>query len=144
MSNGEEDLSNEPALPKGFLQHCLLLLLGEHATHGYDLVERLRPFGFDGSDPGGTYRALRAMERRNLVKSSWEDSEAGPHRRVYELTDEGRALLDRDAESWARRTTSSSTTWRATTAWSTCRNGWRPTRARLGGYAIRGAGGRAG
>jgi poly-beta-hydroxybutyrate-responsive repressor len=91
-------LSNEPALPKGFLQHCLLLLLGEHATHGYDLVERLRPFGFDGSDPGGTYRALRAMERRNLVKSSWEDSEAGPHRRVYELTDEGRALLDRDAE----------------------------------------------
>ena len=32
------------------------------------------------------------------VKSSWEDSEAGPHRRVYELTDEGRALLDRDAE----------------------------------------------
>ena len=67
-------------------------------THGYDLVERLRPFGFDGSDPGGTYRALRAMERRDLVTSSWEDSEAGPHRRVYELTDEGRALLDRDAE----------------------------------------------
>jgi PadR family transcriptional regulator len=98
VSNGEEDLSNEPALPKGFLQHCLLLLLGEHATHGYDLVERLRPFGFDGSDPGGTYRALRAMERRNLVMSSWEDSEAGPHRRVYELTGEGRVLLDRDAE----------------------------------------------
>ena len=94
----EEDLSNEPALPKGFLQHCLLLLLGEHATHGYDLVERLRPFGFDGSDPGGTYRALRTMERRSLVKSSWEDSEAGPHRRVYELTDVGRALLDTDAE----------------------------------------------
>ena len=97
LSDGEEDLSNEPALPRRFLEHCLLLLLGEHAAHGYDLVERLRPFGFDGSDPGGTYRALRTMERRDLVTSSWEDSEAGPHRRVYELTDEGRALLDRDA-----------------------------------------------
>ncbi len=86
-------MSNEPGLPRGFLQECLLLLLHERPGHGYDLVERLRPFGFDGSDPGGAYRALRGMEAQHLVHSAWQESGAGPHRRVYELTQGGRDTL---------------------------------------------------
>ena len=42
-----------PALPKNFLRPCLLLLLREQAAHGYQLLDRLRAFGFEGSDPGG-------------------------------------------------------------------------------------------
>jgi PadR family transcriptional regulator len=88
-------MSNDPGLPKGFLQDCLLLLLRERRSHGYDLMERLRPFGFDSSDPGGAYRALRSLEAQGMAHSSWEDPGAGPHRRVYELTEEGREALDR-------------------------------------------------
>ncbi|MCA1680840.1 MAG: helix-turn-helix transcriptional regulator, partial [Actinobacteria bacterium] len=49
----------QPALPKNFLRPCLLLLLREAPAHGYELLDRLRAFGFEGSDPGGLYRALR-------------------------------------------------------------------------------------
>jgi PadR family transcriptional regulator, regulatory protein PadR len=82
----------EAGQPKNFLRACLLLLLREQPSHGYDLVERLKDFGFD-KDPGGVYRALRALERDGLLHSAWEASSAGPARRGYELTWEGEQVL---------------------------------------------------
>ena len=78
-----------PALPKSFLRPCLLLLLREQPAHGYELLERLRALGFAGDDPGGLYRALRALESDRLVRSAWEPSRSGPDRRIYELTRAG-------------------------------------------------------
>ena len=79
----------EPALPRSFLRPCVLLLLREAPAHGYDMLERLRAFGFAGSDPGGLYRALRGLEEEGLVRSAWEPSESGPDRRIYQLTRAG-------------------------------------------------------
>ena len=101
-------------LPKNFLRPCVLLLLREQPSHGYDLLERLRALGFDRDDPGRLYRALRSLESERLVRSVWERSESGPDRRIYELTragmeelhdaagalDETRALLDRFASRY--------------------------------------------
>src|SRR4051812_49819457 len=63
-------------LPKNFLRPCLLLLLHEAPAHGYELRERLRPLGFNRDDPGRLYRALRALEGANLVRSAWQSSAA--------------------------------------------------------------------
>ena len=84
-------------LPKNFLRPCLLLLLREQPAHGYDLLERLRPLGFNRDDPGRLYRALRALENDGLVRSVWEKSSSGPDRRMYELTGEGMESLHRSA-----------------------------------------------
>jgi PadR family transcriptional regulator, regulatory protein PadR len=78
-----------PALPRNFVRPCILLLLREHPSHGYDLLERLRSFGFPANDPGRLYRALRSLEAAGLVRSAWEPSETGPNRRIYELTRAG-------------------------------------------------------
>jgi PadR family transcriptional regulator, regulatory protein PadR len=88
--------------PKDFLRSCVLLLLREQPSHGYDLLERLQPFGFGRSDPGGLYRALRALERDGFVHSSWEHSTAGPDRRIYELTRAGKEELHRRATELLR------------------------------------------
>ena len=79
-------------LPKNFLRPCLLLLLREGQSHGYDLLVRLTEFGVK-VDPGGLYRTLRAFERGGLVRSRWETSDAGPARRTYVLTPEGKNWL---------------------------------------------------
>ena len=91
-----------PALPKSFLRPCLLLLLREQPAHGYELLERLRPLGFAGDDPGGLYRALRALEFDGLVHSAWEPSQAGPNRRIYQLTRAGMEELHRRSKALAR------------------------------------------
>lgn len=83
--------------PKNFARPCLLLLLAESAAHGYELIERLRPFGFEINDPATVYKTLRQMEAESLVTSTWELSSRGPARRVYNVTTDGRDLL----ESWA-------------------------------------------
>lgn len=95
------DAPVNPALPKDFLRPCLLLLLREEPGHGYDLLEQVRSFGFDGSDPGGLYRALRKLEQEGLVHSAWEPSAAGPQRRIYEITRAGMQELHDRAKSIA-------------------------------------------
>jgi PadR family transcriptional regulator, regulatory protein PadR len=90
-----------PALPKNFLRPCLLLLLREEPAHGYDLLERVQALGFDGSDPGGLYRALRGLEKEKLVRSVWEPSDSGPDRRIYEITRPGMEELHRSAKAIA-------------------------------------------
>jgi len=84
--------------PKNFARPCLLLLLAEAPAHGYELLERLRPFGFDLNDPASVYKTLRQLEGEGHVTSEWELSTRGPARRVYALTDDGRDMLD----AWAR------------------------------------------
>ena len=76
-------------LPRNYLRPCLLLLLAEAPSHGYDLLEQVGQLGMERTDAGGLYRALRAMEQEQLVDSWWEHSESGPARRTYTLTDEG-------------------------------------------------------
>jgi PadR family transcriptional regulator PadR len=79
--------------PHQFLRPCLLLLLEERPGHGYELVDRLKPFGVGDGDSGGVYRTLRALERGGLARSAWRPSVAGPARRTYHLTAEGRQAL---------------------------------------------------
>ncbi len=89
------------ALPRNFLRPCVLLLLKESPAHGYDLLERLKAFGFPGSDPGGLYRMLRGLEEERLVHSAWEPSVAGPQRRRYEITRAGSETLHEQAKALA-------------------------------------------
>src|ERR687886_2660475 len=72
-----------------FVEPALLLLLREGPTHGYDLLEQLPALTGERVDMGNLYRFLRALEDERIVRSQWADG-----RRTYELTREGRALLD--------------------------------------------------
>lgn len=87
----------EVARPRELVSLWLLLLLGEEPGHGYQLMERLKPLGFDWNGPGPIYRELRSLEESGLVKSTWDVGETGPGRRVYELTAAGRRSLERSA-----------------------------------------------
>lgn len=88
------DTGFDAALPRQYLRQCLLLLLAEGSSHGYDLLEQVRRLGIRGAEPGGLYRYLRMMEKEALVRSWWEPSQAGPARRTYTLTDAGQQALD--------------------------------------------------
>ena len=80
-------------LPRGFLEPCLLLLLAESPSHGYDLLEQLRALGLTRIDAAALYRSLRGMDQAELVDCWWEPSQSGPARRTYALTEAGRERL---------------------------------------------------
>jgi DNA-binding PadR family transcriptional regulator len=76
------------------LEHILLGLLREPAT-GYDLKnafsESVRHFW--SAELSQIYPTLKRLEQRRMLRSRVEPSLKGPNRRVYTLTDEGRAEL---------------------------------------------------
>ena len=77
-----------------FLEPVLLLILHREASHGYDLVSALEPFGLGNVAPGPVYRTLRQLEASGLVESEWDtESSGGPARRVYRLTQAGHHQL---------------------------------------------------
>ncbi|MCK4314657.1 MAG: helix-turn-helix transcriptional regulator [Anaerolineae bacterium] len=85
-----------------FLEPTLLLLLHHSPAHGYTLLERLREFGLEGLNPSVVYRALRDMEGRGWISSTWDEEQThGPPRRVYCLTglgDEALGLWTQDLQ----------------------------------------------
>ncbi len=86
-----------------FSEPALLLLLRERPTHGYELLEALPALtGEARVDMGNLYRVLRALEEDGLVKSRWEAGAPGPAKRTYELTAEGKRLLDEWAAALGR------------------------------------------
>lgn len=100
----EDQVADELSHPRGQLRLCLLLLLHERPSHGYDLVERLKPFGYARDDPAQTYRALHWLEGAGLVEPTWETVGTGPARRVYHLTALGRRMVTRCAADLRERT----------------------------------------
>jgi PadR family transcriptional regulator PadR len=77
-----------------FAEPAVLLLLRERPVHGYELLEQLPELTGERVDMGNLYRFLRVLEADGLVSSRWDDEAPGPSKRIYELTGEGRALLD--------------------------------------------------
>lgn len=88
-------------MPRHYLRPCLLLLLAEGTSHGYELLDQVSVLSLDRPDPATLYRCLRAMDEDGLVASVWEPSTVGPARRTYALTDEGREWLHAYAGSLA-------------------------------------------
>ncbi len=79
----------------------VLLLLSERPMHGYELLERVPGLLRDERrlDLGNLYRLLRSLEEEGIVHSEWDAGLPGPAKRVYRLTDAGRALLGRWTEA---------------------------------------------
>ena len=86
--------------PRVLLRACVLLLLLERPGHGYDLIERLKPLGFERVDRS-VYRALDWLDESEYVHATWDTPDAGPARRVFEITDAGRERLRAWVENMA-------------------------------------------
>lgn len=82
-----------PHPDKSLFTAWLLLLLCAGESYGWALAGELRERGIRVAD-GLTYRRLQELEREGQLCSRWGKSEAGPARRLYRLTDEGRRYLD--------------------------------------------------
>ena len=83
-----------------FIEPALLLILRDGSTHGYELADSLAEMlPAERIDMGNLYRMLRALEAEGIVESEWRDDLPGRNRRTYQLTEEGKSLLDTWAEA---------------------------------------------
>ncbi len=76
-----------------------LLARSNEDLYGYEIARRLQQHPGDaGLKEGSIYPVLRGLAARKLLSSRIVPSYAGPPRRYYRITDEGRTAL----EAWRR------------------------------------------
>ncbi|MEU6705410.1 PadR family transcriptional regulator [Streptomyces wuyuanensis] len=85
---------------RGVLPLALAAVLAEGDRHGYALVQELTARGFGTIRGGALYPVLGRLETEGVVEARWEPGDGGPGRKVYRLTDAGRARLAEEATSW--------------------------------------------
>ena len=80
---------------KGTLEGCILAILSQKETYGYEISRQLAAYGF-GTIPEGTiYPLLLRLEKNQLVAAAYRPSELGPKRKYYSLTPAGEEELQR-------------------------------------------------
>lgn len=82
---------------KGLLDFCILRALKEGEWYGYALVKALVAIPGVGVAEGSIYPLLSRLKKQGLVETRLEESNEGPARKYYRLTDQGR----RQAEEMA-------------------------------------------
>ena len=96
--------STDDQLKKGSTQTLILAVLEREPLHGYAVARAIESLSDDAlrMNEGALYPALRALEASGFVNSAWEPQAAGAARRVYTLTDAGRAELADKRAQWQR------------------------------------------
>jgi PadR family transcriptional regulator PadR len=90
----------ESQLRKGVVELAVRAVLAREEAHGYRVVERLR--GLDGLalTESTVYPVLARLAGEGLLAVRAEPSPAGPPRRYYRLTTDGRRRFRQMADGW--------------------------------------------
>jgi transcriptional regulator len=91
-------------LLKGTLDVLLLKTLSYGPLHGYAVSRQIREASAEALqvEEGALYPALRRLEQRGFLRSSWGLTERQREARFYELTAAGRRELDDGVRHWQR------------------------------------------
>jgi PadR family transcriptional regulator PadR len=107
--NENTDNSNldqsETQMRKGMLVYCVLLLLKDGKVYTSEIIRALREAELIVVE-GTLYPLLNRLAKDNLLTYEWQESEQGPPRKYYWLTDAGKKLLDDLKATYSRLHTS--------------------------------------
>ena len=85
---------------KGVLDMCLLAVIAEEPSYGYEMARKLSKRGLELISDGTIYPALSRLQRGALIESYLEPSSEGPARKYYRITAGGVTRLSEWTEEW--------------------------------------------
>lgn len=85
---------------KGTLEGCILKVIEEKETYGYEISEKLRAYGFSDISEGTIYPLLLRLEKNELIIAQYRESPVGPKRKYFSITNAGQAEVDSFFKSW--------------------------------------------
>lgn len=87
-------------LLRGVLDLCLLAVISEEPSYGYEMTKRLRERGLASVAEGSIYPLLGRLERDGLVETYRAASQGGPQRKYYRPSEAGRVALALGVSEW--------------------------------------------
>lgn len=94
------DLENAKAqMRKGVLEMCILAIIEEDEVYPSDIIARLKANDLIVVE-GTLYPLLTRLKNDGLLDYSWRESNAGPPRKYFKVTEIGRQFLEGLTTSW--------------------------------------------
>ena len=94
------DLENTKAqMRKGILEYCILSVLSRNSCYASDIIRELKEAEVIVVE-GTLYPLLTRQKNAGLLSYRWEESQQGPPRKYYELTEAGKSYLADLDTSW--------------------------------------------
>ncbi len=87
-------------LLKGVLDMCLLAIVAEEPSYGYEMAQKLRERGLGLVSEGSIYPLLSRLQKQGLVEGYQVASREGPQRKYYRIAEHGRNRLDEWTREW--------------------------------------------
>jgi PadR family transcriptional regulator PadR len=87
------------AIRKGLLEFLILKIIASDKVYVADMLSRLSETEFKTQE-GTLYPLLSKLRREGLVDYEWQESDAGPPRKYYELTNKGTSQLAELTAYW--------------------------------------------
>lgn len=87
------------AIRKGLLEFLILKIVAADKVYAADILRRLSETEF-ATQEGTLYPLLSKMRRDGLLDYEWQESDAGPPRKYYELTPKGQSQLGELNDYW--------------------------------------------
>lgn len=76
---------------KGVLTYCVLVVCSGKAVYSSDVIRRLRDVELVVVE-GTIYPLLSRLQKDGLLAHEWKESEQGPPRKYYRITESGEAV----------------------------------------------------
>jgi PadR family transcriptional regulator PadR len=91
--------NNKAQMRKGILEYCILSVISGNSCYASDIISRLKEAKVIVVE-GTLYPLLTRQKNAGLLSYRWEESQQGPPRKYYEITDEGTRYLQELDKSW--------------------------------------------
>lgn len=91
MVNPQKEVQTK--LAKGLLDLIILQYLNQQPMHGYQIITKIRKSFGVYFGPSTIYPFMAQLEKKGYIKSHWNTDSERP-RKVYALTNDGRAMLN--------------------------------------------------
>lgn len=100
QKNQEMNIENTQAqMRKGILEYCILLIISQQDAYVPDIISKLKASKMIVVE-GTIYPLLTRLKNTGLLSYRWEESQQGPPRKYYSITEQGRGFLKELENSW--------------------------------------------
>ena len=79
---------------------CLLSVIAEEPSYGYEMVRKLDERGLPLASEGSVYPLLSRLQRQGLIEGYLVSSSEGPARKYYRVAEAGGEVLARWRADW--------------------------------------------
>ncbi|HEX5551703.1 MAG TPA: PadR family transcriptional regulator [Chitinophagaceae bacterium] len=91
--------NTQSQMRKGVLEFCILSIIRQAEAYPSDIIEKMKEAKLDIFE-GTLYPLLTRLKNANLLSYRWVESNSGPPRKYFSMTEKGETFYKQLEETW--------------------------------------------